>query len=111
MNDRKEKIKQAYLRQMNKGKCRKLNISNTMLDFLIERENMSEVRDILNIITKSKTKEDFKEQILTYWDKKEHPYISNFFLLGTITGNYSFYSMYSLNCENFKKENFEEKEK
>ena len=108
MNEGIEKIKNTYLKQTKKGKCKKLNISNEMLDFLISQKNNDESCDILNIITKSKNSEDFKNQILNYWSNSKNPYISNFFLLGTITNNYSLFSLYYLNCENFKKENFEE---
>ena len=77
--------------------CKKLNISFELLDFLLERISDSycgqEIKDILDMIKTSKNKEDFNNRIISYCKTQEKLFYTNYFLLGIVTGKYTFSSI------------------
>lgn len=108
MKDIIEKIKVLSLKLKYKSKCRKLNISNTMLDVLLNNYHREENQEILKMIMNSKNQKDFKTNIIHYCSICKNPYTPTLFLLGTITNNYSFFSFTYIDTKNFDYENFKE---
>ena len=88
IDDIKENINKKLLIIKYQNKCKKLDISKDMLTFLVERINMKEVKEILNIIDKSKNKKDFKNNIVEYCKNTKYIFISYLFLFGNVTNNY-----------------------
>lgn len=103
-----KKIKILSLKFKYKSKCSKLNISNVILDVLLNNFDKEEEQEILRIIDNSQTQQDFKAKIINYCSVNKYPYVTTYFLLGTITNTYSFVSLRSINTENFNYENFKE---
>lgn len=101
-----DSIKKIYTLIKFKHKFNKLKISKGMQEYLIERLDIKEVIDILEIIQKSKNEEQFKMYIIDYCKNNKHIYSTTYFLLGLITGNYSFFGMCKIDCTNFDFDNF-----
>lgn len=115
MNKKIDKIKENIKKNMYKvkyqSKCKKLDISNDILEGLLERLHIKEVNDILDIISKSNNKEEFKNLIVEYIKSNKHSHIINQFLFGNITGNYSlfdtnYYEISDYNLDNFKDKDY-----
>lgn len=106
MNEIREKFKRLYLKLKYKRKCNELNISSNMLDGLLNRLNMEEVTGILNVISKSKNKEEFRNKIVEYCKSRKSIYITSLFLFGNITGNYSMFDTSNLYNEGYNYDNF-----
>ncbi|MGN1268090.1 MAG: hypothetical protein ACI4U0_01100 [Candidatus Aphodocola sp.] len=108
LKDVLEKLKLLYLKLQYQSKCRKLNISHEILEVLIDRYDQEEVQNLLNLIKKNSTQEEFKENIINYCQNNQNAYIATYFLLGTIVGNYSFFSLSQIPCKEFNFNNFKE---
>ena len=74
---------------MYKRKEKKFNISPSLIEYCLYREDMAEIKYILESLKKSKTKKDFQEKIkeFAYKNDQYSIQIPNF-LVGNITGNY-----------------------
>lgn len=106
MDEIRENLKRLYLKLKYKGKYKELNISSNMMDGLLNRLNMEEVIGILNVISKSKNKEEFRNNIVEFCKRRKKIYITNLFLFGNITGNYSMFDTSNLYNEGYNYENF-----
>lgn len=109
----KENINKKLLIIKYQNKCKKLDISKDMLEFLVERINMKGVKEILNIIDKSKNKTDFKNNIVEYCKNTKYIFISYLFLFGNVVNNYRLLTSSitsdtdrKYNYDNFKNEDF-----
>lgn len=89
----KEFSNNLYLKARYKAKCRKLNITDSLLDIYIARYHSKEVKDFFRLVSKSKNKQEFNQNIISYYQNNHHPYMLDYLLLGTISGNYSFYTL------------------
>lgn len=112
IKDVKEKFKvtinKKYLKLKYNKKCKNLNISDNMLEGLLERLNMQEVRDILDIISENSDKEEFKNKIVEYCKNSKNIYITFQFLFGNIVGNYSTFDTSNLCKKGYNYDNFNE---
>lgn len=106
VNQMKEKLHVFFLKRKYKSKARKLNITDNMLSVLANRYNIKEVPDILNLIAKSKDFNDFKNNLVSYIENHKSIYMSYQFLLGMITGKYSFVDLNFIDTEKFNFHNF-----
>lgn len=91
-------------------KFKKLNINKRLSDSLIDRRKDYYAKDILNLINKSKNREEFSTNIIDYLKLKGKNFYANSLLLGNITGKYNFYDFYldsveGLNLDAFTKDN------
>lgn len=108
----KDEVKKIYLKLKYKKKCKIFNISDTMLEGLLERLNMEEVIGILEVINNSKNKEQFRSNIVEFCKNRKSIYITYLFLFGNVTGNYSIFDNSnpfenSYNYDNFKENNYD----
>lgn len=112
IDDIKENINKKLLIIKYQNKCKKLDISKDMLTFLVERINMKEVKEILNIIDKSKNKTDFKNNIVEYCKNTKYIFISYLFLFGNVTNNYRLFtnSITSVTDRKYNYDNFNNKD-
>ena len=106
IDDIKENINKKLLIIKYQNKCKKLDISKDMLTFLVERINMKEVKEILNIIDKSKNKTDFKNNIVEYCKNTQYIFISYLFLFGNVTNNYRLFTN-SITSDTDRKYNYD----
>lgn len=106
IDDIKENINKRLLIIKYQNKCKKLDISKDMLTFLVERINMKEVKEILNIIDKSKNKKDFKNNIVEYCKNTKYIFISYLFLFGNVTNNYRLFTN-SITSDTYRKYNYD----
>ena len=91
-------------------KFKKLNIDKTLSDSLIDRRKDSYAKDILNLINKSKNRDEFSTNIIDYLKLKGRNAYANSLLIGNVTGKYNFNSFYydsvkGLNLDSFTKDN------
>lgn len=91
-------------------KFKKLNINKRLSDSLIDRRKDYYAKDILNLINKSKNREEFSTNIIDYLKLKGKNFYANSLLIGNITGKYNFYDFYldsveGLNLDAFTKDN------
>ena len=75
---------------------KKLNIDKKLSDSLIYRRKDSYAKDILNLINKSKNRDEFSTNIIDYLKLKGKNFYANSLLIGNITGKYNFYDFYLL---------------
>lgn len=106
IDDIKENINKRLLIIKYQNKCKKLDISKDMLTFLVERINMKEVKEILNIIDESKNKTDFKNNIVEYCKNTQYIFISYLFLFGNVTNNYRLFTN-SITSDTDRKYNYD----
>ncbi len=106
IDDIKENINKKLLIIKYQNKCKKLDISKDMLTFLVERINMKEVKEILNIIDESKNKTDFKNNIVEYCKNTQYIFISYLFLFGNVTNNYRLFTN-SITSDTDRKYNYD----
>lgn len=91
-------------------KFKKLNIDKKLSDSLIYRRKDSYAKDILNLINKSKNRDEFSTNIIDYLKLKGRNAYANSLLIGNVTGKYYFYKFYldsleGLNLDAFSKDN------
>ena len=75
-------------------KFKKLNIDKKLSDSLIYRRKDSYAKDILNLINKSKNRDEFSTNIIDYLKLKGRNAYANSLLIGNVTGKYYFYKFY-----------------
>lgn len=110
VDDSKDFLKKIAYKIMYAVKFKKLNIDKTFSDFLIDRNEDSNEKEIFNIIRKSKNQEEFSNNIKNYLKSKERSVYASVLLLGNLTGKYVFNGFYydsikRLNIDAFSKEN------
>lgn len=93
MSTIKEVLKKNFLKLKYKPKCKKLNISDCMLDTLIENYERREAQKAFKLIEKSNSFIAFKDNTLNYFQGGEPIYMLSYMLLGTITKKFSHYSL------------------
>lgn len=91
-------------------KFKKLNIDKKLSDSLIYRRKDSYAKDILNLINKSKNRDEFSTNIIDYLKLKGKNFYADSLLIGNIIGKYNFYNFYldsvkGLNLDAFTKDN------
>lgn len=108
----KDKLKKILLKAKYIFKIKKLDMNNSFLDFIIERDNLKDFQVILELIHESKNKQDFSNNIQD--SSKNNGYYKCSLLLGSFLG---FYDSSFFNCKhidikpeyfsNFSNSNFE----
>ena len=91
-------------------KFKQLNIDKSLSDSLIDRRKDSYAKDILNLINKSKNRDEFSANIIDYLKLKGRNAYANSLLIGNVTGKYNFNNFYydsvkELNLDAFSKDN------
>ena len=110
IDDSKDFLKKIAYNIMYGRKFKKLNIDKKLSDSLIYRRKDSYAKDILNLINKSKNREEFSTNIIDYLKLKGRNAYANSLLIGNVTGKYYFYKFYldsleGLNLDAFSKDN------
>ena len=110
IDDSKDFLKKIAYNIMYGRKFKKLNIDKKLSDSLIYRRKDSYAKDILNLINKSKNRDEFSTNIIDYLKLKGRNHYANSLLIGNITGKYNFYDFYldsveGLNLDAFTKDN------
>lgn len=104
----KQEAKKYYYNLRCRSKCKQFTVSKKLLDVLLNRISMNGGEEILQILSQSKTKEEWKEAIISFTEKKKYSILGQFLLLGTITGNYSFFALDRVDCDFFDYSHFRE---
>ena len=91
-------------------KFKQLNIDKSLSDSLIDRRKDSYAKDILNLINKSKNRDEFSANIIDYLKLKGRNAYANSLLIGNVTEKYNFNSfcydsVKELNLDTFSKDN------
>lgn len=91
-------------------KFKQLNIDKSLSDSLIDRRKDSYAKDILNLINKSKNRDEFSANIIDYLKLKGRNAYANSLLIGNVTEKYNFNSfcydsVKELNLDAFSKDN------
>jgi len=91
-------------------KFKQLNIDKSLSDSLIDRRKDSYAKDILNLINKSKNRDEFSTNIIDYLKLKGRNAYANSLLIGNVTEKYNFNSfcydsVKELNLDAFSKDN------
>ena len=91
-------------------KFKQLNIDKSLSDSLIDRRKDSYAKDILNLINKSKNRDEFSSNIIDYLKLKGRNAYANSLLIGNVTEKYNFNSfcydsVKELNLDAFSKDN------
>lgn len=110
IDDSKDFLKKIAYNIMYGRKFKKLNVDKSLSDSLIYRRKDSYAKDILNLINKSKNREEFSTNIIDYLKLKGRNAYANSLLIGNVTGKYYFYKFYldsleGLNLDAFSKDN------
>ena len=110
IDDSKDFLKKIAYNIMYGRKFKKLNIDKKLSDSLIYRRKDSYAKDILNLINKSKNRDEFSTNIIDYLKLKGKNFYANSLLIGNVTGKYNFYDFYldsveGLNLDAFTKDN------
>ena len=110
IDDSKDFLKKMAYNIMYGRKFKKLNIDKKLSDSLIYRRKDSYAKDILNLINKSKNRDEFSTNIIDYLKLKGRNAYANSLLIGNVTGKYYFYKFYldsleGLNLDAFSKDN------
>ena len=110
IDDSKDFMKKIAYNIMYGRKFKKLNIDKKLSDSLIYRRKDSYAKDILNLINKSKNRDEFSTNIIDYLKLKGRNAYANSLLIGNVTGKYYFYKFYldsleGLNLDAFSKDN------
>ena len=109
IDDSKDFLKKIAYNIMYGRKFKKLNIDKKLSDSLIYRRKDSYAKDILNLINKSKNRDEFSTNIIDYLKIKGRNAYANSLLIGNVTGKYYFYKFYldsleGLNLDAFSKD-------
>lgn len=104
----KQEAKKRYYDFRCRSKCSQFSVSKKLLEVLLDRLSMNGAEEIVQLLCQSKTKEEWKEAVLSYAEKKRNSILGQYFLLGTITGNYSFFTLDGVNCDSFDYSHFRE---
>lgn len=112
VEDSKEFLKKMAYNIRYGRKFKKFNIDKSFSDTLISRSKDSNEREILHLISKSKSQEDFANNIKKYLKSKGTSIYASVLLIGNVTGKYVFNDFYydsvkGLNIDAFSKENQE----
>lgn len=110
IDDSKDFLKKMAYNIMYGRKFKKLNIDKKLSDSLIYRRKDSYAKDILNLINKSKNRDEFSTNIIDYLKLKGRNAYANSLLIGNVTGKYNFNNFYydsvkELNLDAFTKDN------
>ena len=110
IDDSKDFLKKIAYNIMYGRKFKKLNIDKKLSDSLIYRRKDSYAKDILNLINKSKNRDEFSTNIIDYLKLKGRNAYTNSLLIGNVTGKYNFNNFYydsvkELNLDAFSKDN------
>ena len=110
IDDSKDFLKKIAYNIMYGRKFKKLNIDKKLSDSLIYRRKDSYAKDILNLINKSKNRDEFSTNIIDYLKLKGRNAYANSLLIGNVTGKYNFNNFYydsvkELNLDAFTKDN------
>ena len=110
IDDSKDFLKKIAYNIMYGRKFKKLNIDKKLSDSLIYRRKDSYAKDILNLINKSKNRDEFSTNIIDYLKLKGRNAYTNSLLIGNVTGKYNFNNFYydsvkELNLDAFTKDN------
>lgn len=110
IDDSKDFLKKIAYNIIYGRKFKKLNIDKKLSDSLIYRRKDSYAKDILNLINKSKNRDEFSTNIIDYLKLKGRNAYANSLLIGNVTGKYYFYKFYpdsleGLNLDAFSKDN------
>lgn len=110
IDDSKDFLKKIAYNIMYGRKFKKLNIDKSLSDSLIDRRKDSYAKDILNLINKSKNRDEFSTNIIDYLKLKGRNAYANSLLIGNVTGKYNFNSfcydsVKELNLDAFSKDN------
>ena len=110
IDDSKDFLKKIVYNIMYGRKFKKLNIDKKLSDSLIYRRKDSYAKDILNLINKSKNRDEFSTNIIDYLKLKGRNAYANSLLIGNVTGKYNFNNFYydsvkELNLDAFTKDN------
>ena len=89
-----ETIKHKILMIRYERKRKSLNISKALLDYILYRTDMQNMSDLLDIIKKSKNKEEFMNNIIDYLKQGDYNPLSMDLLIGCLTGNYNLFQNY-----------------
>ncbi len=106
--DLKTKGKTYYYDWRCRSSCQRLGISEELFRVLLDRIQMPGAEELLSLIQKSKTKEEWKSSVIQYMKQKKHSILGQYFLLGTITGTYSFVSLDGIDTNSFDFDHFKE---
>lgn len=110
IDNSKDFLKKMAYNMIYGRKFKKLNIDKSLSDSLINRRKDSYAKDILNLINKSKNRDEFSTNIIDYLKLKGRNAYANSLLIGNVTGKYYFYKFYldsleGLNLDAFSKDN------
>ena len=100
------KFKEYILKLKYKNKAKKLNISDDFLDFLIEREDLEDSKDILSLIDKCNSFENFQNSVLEFLKNNEYNCFKSSLLVGNLLGFYNYSDTYTNNKDNKYLNNF-----
>lgn len=108
----KDYAKEVIYKIRYSRKFKKLNIDKSFSDMLTSRNEGKAEKEIFHIMSKSKNKEDFANNIREYLKSKQSNMYANVLLIGNLIGKYSFnnsgyYEIKGLNIDAFSKENQE----
>ena len=110
IDNSKDFLKKMAYNMIYGRKFKKLNIDKSLSDSLINIRKDSYAKDILNLINKSKNRDEFSTNIIDYLKLKGRNAYANSLLIGNVTGKYNFNSFYydsvkGLNLDSFTKDN------
>ena len=110
IDDSKDFLKKMAYNIIYGRKFKQLNIDKSLSDSLIDRRKDSYAKDILNLINKSKNRDEFSTNIIDYLKLKGRNAYANSLLIGNVTGKYNFNSfcydsVKELNLDAFSKDN------
>lgn len=110
IEDSKDFIKKIIYNVRYGRKFKKLNIDKSFSETLIARSNDLLERQIFKIIRKSRTSDDFENNIKKYLKSTERNVYASALLLGNVTGKYVFNDFYydslnDINIDSFSREN------
>ena len=110
IDDSKDFLKKMAYNIIYGRKFKKLNIDKSLSDSLIDRRKDSYAKDILNLINKSKNRDEFSANIIDYLKLKGRNAYANSLLIGNVTEKYNFNSfcydsVKELNLDAFSKDN------
>ena len=110
IDNSKDFLKKMAYNMIYGRKFKKLNIDKSLSDSLINRRKDSYAKDILNLINKSKNRDEFSTNIIDYLKLKGRNAYANSLLIGNVTGKYNFNNFYhdsvkELNLDAFTKDN------
>ena len=110
IDESKDFLKKIVYNIIYGRKFKNLNIDKRLSDSLIDRRKDYYAKDILNLINKSKNRDEFSTNIIDYLKLKGRNAYANSLLIGNVTGKYNFNNFYydsleGLNLDAFTKDN------